>query len=85
MRESCAKRVLRNIHEWLEGRRVGPSPVPTFNVFIADYVDLDDDKFIKTVIKLNYSGEEEKIEAFDGNRLEVVPEEETQPEVTDLE
>lgn len=92
MRKSCAKRVLDKLSEWIEGRAVGPvakgeaTPPTTHNVFIADYVDLEEDKFIKTVINLNYP----KVTAFEeineverktkGILLESVTE-----EVTDLE
>lgn len=46
---------------------------PTFNVFLADYVDLDEDRFTKTVINLNYVSKGKGVE-------DKVP-----PEVTDLE
>lgn len=52
VKESCARNVLRKLNEWI-GRRVAEATESTFNVFLADYVDLDEDKFAKTVIKLN--------------------------------
>lgn len=84
MKESCAKRVLMQLRDWIEGMAVGA--VPTFNVFIADYVDLEEDLFTRTVIELNFQMGNSYGEARDDiKRLEVVTEEETPPDVTDLE
>lgn len=75
MRDSCAKRVLRKLDTWIEQRPVGLKTFPTFNVFIADYVDLEDDKFTKTVINLNFKTDGDE-STNSGNVV---------PEVTDLE
>lgn len=93
MRKSCAKRVLNKLSEWIEGRAVGPvakggpaSPPTTHNVFIADYVDLEGDKFIKTVINLNYPKVTafEEINELERKTKEILLESVTE-EVTDLE
>lgn len=76
--------MLRQLRDWIQGMAVGT--VPAFNVFIADYVDLEEDLFTKTVIELNFQVGNYIEEARDDvKRLEVVTEEETPPEVTDLE
>lgn len=64
------------MNDWIGGRPVGNWDSPTFNIFIADYVDLDEDQFIKTVIKLNYP------KAVKG---EMVVKDDDPMEVTDLE
>lgn len=94
VRKSCAQRVLHRLNEWIEGRAVGAisdsdrqaNVLPTFNVFIADYVDLKEDKFIKTVINLNYAKVAASAASGDGGMVNRQKQElETVEEVTDLE
>lgn len=73
VKESCAKRILQRINELIKGRVTGPNQLPTFNVFIADYVDLEEDKFTKSVISLNFPVKEQETQI------------DIEPEVIDLE
>lgn len=77
--------VLKKLNTWFDTCETGPDAYPSFNVFIADYVDLDEDRFAKTIINLNYRMEEQmkrnklavyEGEVDDGHHLESVPEEE---------
>lgn len=79
IKESCARAVLRKLDAWFGTCEAGPHTNPSFNVFIADFVDLDEDQFIKTVIQLNLTIAD-KIEKVGGDEdqqghcLEMVPE-----------
>lgn len=55
VRDSCGKRVLTKLNDWIGKQTVGRNSFPSFNVFIADFVDLEEDKFTKTVINLNFN------------------------------
>lgn len=56
LRNKCAKKVDKECKEYLEAQRPGifkENDTPRCNVFIADFVDLYDNFFPKTVVDLN--------------------------------
>lgn len=56
LRNKCAKKVDRECTEYIKSQKPGPfreNDTPKCNVFIADFVDLYDNLFTKTVIDLN--------------------------------
>lgn len=57
LKKKCAKRVCKNLSDWIEVQRPGPFSLnanqPTSNVFIADFIELNNFQFCRTVIKLN--------------------------------
>lgn len=57
LRNQCATPVVRKLTKWIEEQRCGPfssdSDKPTFNVFIADFIELNDFEFCRAVIGLN--------------------------------
>lgn len=57
LKKKCAKRVSKKLTKWIELQQPGPfslnSDQPTSNVFIADFIELNDFEFCRTVIGLN--------------------------------
>lgn len=56
LRSSCAETVRRKMFDWIAAQRPGVFvglQTPTSNVFIADFVDLNDNEFCKLIIGLN--------------------------------
>lgn len=56
LKNKCAKKVESQCKQFLELQKPGPfnkNESPNSNVFLADFVDLNDNDFIKTVIDLN--------------------------------
>lgn len=57
LRSKCAKRVLKEMSSWISDQKVGPfypDGLPNRNVFIADFVDINDNQFCKIVVDLNH-------------------------------
>lgn len=56
LKETCAQPVLKKLSKWITEQQPGPyrdGDKPTCNVFIADFVDIQDMDFCKMVIDLN--------------------------------
>lgn len=56
LRRACAQKVKKHLFDWIRTQKPGPFKIgdkPTSNVFIADFVDLDEYEFCKIVIGLN--------------------------------
>lgn len=57
LRGACAETVRRNLFDWLRAQQPGPytpgSDAATVNVLIADFVELNDGEFCKSVVALN--------------------------------
>lgn len=58
LRQSCAVKVNQKLFDWIRDQTPGPfnklgDARPTSNVFIADFVELNDYEFCKIVIGLN--------------------------------
>lgn len=57
LRNKCALNVSKKLIDWIRKQRAGPFPLnanqPTSNVFIADFIELNDSAFCRTVIELN--------------------------------
>jgi len=57
LQKSCAQVVNKKLKKWIEEQVPGvyqDGENPTINVFIADYVNLQNCQFCKIVIELNY-------------------------------
>lgn len=53
LKSSCALPVLQTLTEWIVTRKSGPNHWPGHNIFIADFVDLNEFQFVKAVLSLN--------------------------------
>lgn len=57
LKKKCAKKVSKKLTKWIELQKPGPFSLnadqPTSNVFIADFIELNDFAFCRTVIELN--------------------------------
>lgn len=56
LRSSCAKEVDRKLSDWIKLQTPGPFSAedkPKSNVFLADFVDIQNDNFCKIVVSLN--------------------------------
>lgn len=53
LRTACAKPVLYSMTDWIRTRKTGPSDWPGHNIFIADFVSLNDYQFVRAVLSLN--------------------------------
>lgn len=58
LKKKCAKQVNKKLTKWIELQHAGPFSLngnePTSNVFIADFIELNNFQFCRTVIALNY-------------------------------
>lgn len=57
LKKKCAKNVSKKLTKWIKLQQPGPFSLnadqPTSNVFIADFIELNDFEFCRTVIGLN--------------------------------
>lgn len=57
LKKKCAVKVNKKMTDWIKVQRAGPfslnSNHPTSNVFIADFIELNDFEFPRTIITLN--------------------------------
>lgn len=56
LRRACAEKVRKGLFAWIMTQKPGKfeqGEKPTSNVFIADFVDLNDNEFCKIVVDLN--------------------------------
>ncbi|XP_055592727.1 PI-PLC X domain-containing protein 3 [Uranotaenia lowii] len=56
LRATCAKEVERKLLDWVKAQVPGPfgaDDKPKCNVFLADFIDIQDNNFCKTVVSLN--------------------------------
>lgn len=53
LKSSCALPVLQTLTEWIVTRKSGLDHWPGHNIFIADFVDLNEFQFVKAVLSLN--------------------------------
>ncbi len=56
LRRACAEKVRKGLFDWITTLAPGKfeeGQKPTSNVFIADFIDLNDNEFCKIVVNLN--------------------------------
>lgn len=57
LKEKCAVKVSKEMTDWIKVQQPGPFSInenqPTSNVFIADFIELNNFQFSRTVIALN--------------------------------
>lgn len=55
LRKKCASTVIKGLTDWIKLQRPGPflPNQPTTNVFIADFIEMNNFEFCKVVIDLN--------------------------------
>lgn len=57
LRKKCAMAVNKKLIDWIKSQRAGPFSLdanqPTSNVFIADFIELNNFEFCRTVVGLN--------------------------------
>lgn len=56
LRRSCARKIDKKLTDWIKEQKTGPygeDEPPTANVFLADFVDLNNNAFCRNVIDLN--------------------------------
>lgn len=55
LRKKCAERVIKRLVDWIESQSPGlpSSDTPKCNVFIADFIELNNFQFSRIVVELN--------------------------------
>lgn len=53
LKSACAMPVLQSMTQWIRTRRSGPDEWPGHNIFIADFVNLNEYQFVRAVLSLN--------------------------------
>jgi hypothetical protein len=56
LKKCCAKKVLKNMEEWILSKEPGQwinGETPKINIILGDFVDMDDNRFSRMVIDLN--------------------------------
>lgn len=53
LKSACAMPVLQSMTQWIRTRKSGPEEWPGHNIFIADFVDLNEYQFVRAVLSLN--------------------------------
>lgn len=69
LRDKCALRVINGLADWIAQQRPGPfsSNTPTCNVFIADFIELNNFEFSRVVVQLNYKISMNECNSIDDN------------------
>lgn len=68
LRQTCADQVCKKVFNWIRQQRPGvfqTGETPTSNVFIADFIDMNDFEFCKIVVALNSQIMQSPVDAND--------------------